>query len=373
MALLPFYFLLILLSAHAQEIPDQCRDDIRKLCPDTKSFRDGLECLTRNVKDLSKECQADLQRVSQIVKETGGPRGGGGFPSFGPGGTGLLPPSRKILSVGGTLAPEPVSTNNYRVTAATPLWAWDKNTTALTVSAQRIELGENKIIIDGPEKTPRTLDRVELGGSFARMLGESKFIGGRVQIGSASDQPFHSNRETSYTVTGFYGRPAEGKNFWLYSVFVSNNNPIANFLPIPGVTYVYRTDTFTGMFGLPFNILQWTPVPEWSFSFSFFITNMTAEITYGLRENTQWSIGYSRSQQTFLRHEREKLRDRLFFTENRLYAGMKTPASEDISYELQSGLAFDRQLREGTSFSDTDLLLNLHRSWYVSAGITYLF
>lgn len=372
MALLPFYLLLFLLSAHAQELPSNCREDQKRICPDVKSFRDGLDCLTKNLKDLSKECQADLQRISQLVKETGGARGGG-MPSFGGSMGGLLPPSKKILTVGGTLAPEEVSTNNYRVNAATPLWAWDDHSTAVTLNAQRIELGENKTISDGPEKTPRRLDRVELSGVYSRKLSDKKFVGGRLQVGSASDRPFHSNREMSYTAMGFYGKPAEDGNFWLYSVFISNNNPIANFLPIPGVTYVYRNDKFTGLFGLPFNSIQWTPVPTWSFSLSFLITNMTAEVTYGLKENIQWSAGYSRSQQTFLRHEREKLRDRLFFTENRLYVGMKTPADKSLSWELQSGLAFDRQLREGTGFSNTDLLMNLHRSWYVSAGTTYLF
>ncbi len=358
----------------AQDKTEQCAQDAVKFCPDKKTSPARLDCLMLNQEKLSSECRRDLHRLSQIVKDTGTSRTSGG-PLSPPamGGMGLLPPSKKILSFGGTLAPEEISTTHYRMNAATPLWSWDEHATALSLNTQRLEIDESKEIKGGPEKTARRLDRIEVGGLYTKKLDDGHLFGGRIQAGSSSDKAFHSNREMIYTLMGFYGKPASGKNYWLYSVFISNNNPIANYLPLPGILYFTKKDNFSGMFGFPFNTIQWTPVSQWSFSLSYLIANITAEVAYQLKNEMQVSLGFGTSQQMFLLHDRKSEDKRLFFTENRLYLGMKSPIMKYLMIDAETGLNFYRRMREGRRFNNTDLLLNMKRSWFLSSNFTFLF
>lgn len=74
-------------------------------------------------------------------------------------------------------------------------------------------------------------------------------------------------------------------------VMMSNNSPLGTYVPIPGFFYIYRTPTFTGLFGLPILSMQWTPVNPWSFSFSAFGPTIKSEVTYGTVDKTQFLPG----------------------------------------------------------------------------------
>lgn len=301
--------------------------------------------------------------------EASGSRGGGGLSSFGGvmGGMGLMAPQKTVITLNGTLAPEghPTTIEQSKMSIATPIYSRNGSSFAMSVGGGRIGFNETQFF-DNDGKAPQELHRFDLGAQYSTTLKDRGFFGVRGSVGSASDKPFHSKDEMTFSLSSFYTRPSGGSGQWIYTVFLSNNNSFANYIPIPGFIYLYRNQGFTGMFGLPFLSMQWTPKAPWIFSMSYFITNFNTEVAYGLRDRFQTFAGFAISQQNFLRADREEGTDRLFFNEKKVFLGIRSPLTNEVSAELQSGLSFDRKLKEGKRFNDTDREADLGRSWYIS-------
>lgn len=345
-----------------------CRIEIEKHCSNQADQKKSLSCLLAHEKEVSQNCKQELQRISKTL-EAAGSRGGGGLSSFGGvmGGMGLMPPQKTIITLNGNFSPEgdPTTIEQSKMSIATPIYSKNGKAFAMSAGGGRITFNETQFFDDG-QKTPRELHRVDLGAQYSSTLKNKAFFGLRGTIGSASDKPFYSKDEVTFSLSTFYTKPGEGRGQWIYSVFLSNNNSLANYIPIPGFIYLYRNQGFTGMFGLPFFSMQWTPKAPWILSMSFFITNFNSEIAYGLRDKFQTFAGFAISQQNFLRADREEKTDRLFFNEKKVFLGARSPLTNAISTELQTGLSFDRKLKEGESFNDTHLEADLGRSWYIS-------
>lgn len=286
---------------------------------------------------------------------------------------GLLPPTKTIIALNGMTAPEgkPAVVEQGRLNLSSPIWSNEGKALAFSAGVGTVVLNE-KLRFDNGEETPRELHRLEVGGQYSRSAPDSRFYGARLSLGSASDRPFYSKDEISFNLNGFYSADTKASNLWIWTVFLSNNNPVANFIPIPGFIYLYKKEGFTGMFGLPFLSLQWTPRNPWVLSFSTFLTNVNAELIYGLSNQLQYSAGFSSSQQSFLRQERKDLKHRLFFNEKRVYTGIKSPLNNSLSLDGQLGLSFDRSLKEGERFNDTELEADLGKSWFVSLGMNLM-
>lgn len=367
--------LLIITPVYSQTQQDpfgSCAPDIKVQCPNAPSPKDKLSCLLKNESTLSEDCKRDLLRISEGLKDRGS-RGGGGLSSFGGvmGSFGLMPPDKTILTVQGSLAQEnrPTSMDQTRLNVASRIWGQSDRAVSLSAGAGRLSLGERQEW--GGGRTPGELYRYEIGGQYS-LFKEGSIRGMRASVGSASDRPFYNWDEVTFSLNGFWSKKSSEESHWIWTIFLSNNNPLLNYIPIPGFIYLYRQENFTGMFGLPFFSLQWTPARAWVLSTSVFLINVNAEIAYGFRDKTQGFVGFSSQQQSFLREEREKLRDRLFFAEKKLFLGFRSPVTRDISGEIQTGLSFDRTLKEGRSFNDTELEADLGRSSYVSLNLVFM-
>lgn len=361
-------------TSYADQGPfSSCQEEIKKYCSVHQKAADKISCLL-TLKNLSSDCQQELQRISKTLEATGS-RGGGGLSSFGGvmGRFGLLPLKKSVVSINGMSAPEgnPTVVEQGKVNVSTPLWSKAGRSFSLSAGAGSVVFNEPQFFDDG-SSTPRELHRVEIGGQYTRTTQAGKLYGGRLSVGSASDRPFYSKDEMAYNLNGFYTANTNGDNHWIWTVFLSNNNPVANFIPIPGFIYLYKKDGFIGMFGLPFFNMQWTPKEPWVLSISSFLTNLNAEVAYGFRDRVQAFAGFAISQQSFLREGREENTDRLFFNEKKIFTGVKSPYTKEVSLEFQTGLSFDRSLKEGKRFNDTHLEADLGRSWFLSLGFNLI-
>ncbi len=366
---IPFVFLFLISTAIAA---DPCDPDANRFCQNLKNEADRINCLVSHREEVSTECKEELKRLNQLVKDSG--VRSGGISSFVGvmGGVGLVPPKKKILSLEGMTAYEgnPLVINQGKVSLISPMWKKEKQSFTTSLTAGTVKFNERILLPDGQKLGE--LHRLEVGGQYTK-FSENKFFGVRSSLGSAGDKPFHSGRELAFSLNGFYAPRADQDSLWVWTVFLSNNNPLLNYFPIPGFIYFYRKDNFTGMFGLPFMSIQWTPVKKWLLSASFFITNFKTQLTYTTEKQTQWGLGFSVNQQTFLRKKREELTDRLFLNEKRLYLSMRKPFVENILGEIQGGLSFDRSLKEGKRFNDTDWERDLGRSAFLSASLNTSF
>lgn len=283
-----------------------------------------------------------------------------------------MPPQKTVVALNGNLSTEgkPTVIEQSKMSIATPIYNKNGESFAMSLGGGRILFNESQVFDNG-EKTPKSLERVDLGVQYSTTLKKRAFWGLRGSLGSASDQPFRTKEEVTFSLSTFYTKPGDGRGQWIYTVFLSNNNSLANYIPIPGFIYLYRNQGFTGMFGLPFLSIQWTPKAPWLFSMSYFITNFNNEIAYGLRDKFQTFLGFAISQQNFLRADREERTDRLFFNEKKIFLGTRSPLTNEISGEFQTGLSFDRKLKEGKRFNDIDLEADMGRSWYLSFNLNF--
>ena len=374
--ILPKVILLLIISfsikGHTAENP--CHVEFARFCPNPDTSIDKFKCLLNHEKDLSVNCKQELQRATKVANDIG-TRGGGGLSSFGGvmGGLGLLPPNKTLVSLSGstTLEANPSTIREGKISMATPIWSSHGNAITFFLSGGTIDLSEQRNFDTGL-KTPRQLNRIDFGGQYSKVLENKRMVGAKVTAGSASDKAFHSQEEMTFSMNSFYTYPGSKDTQWIWTVFLSNNNPIANYVPIPGFIYLYKNQGFTGMFGLPFFSMQWTPAEPWVFSLSYFITNLKMIASYGFRDNVQVFGGFSINQQSFLRKDREDEQDRLFFNDKRLFTGFKSPMTKDISGEIQGGLSFDRSLQEGKRFNDVESEADFGKSFYLSVGLTFL-
>ena len=355
---------------------EHCGDDVSKLCPSLNSSQEHFDCLVKNKNNLSVKCGQELDRLAAILKNTG-TRGSGGLSSFSGlmGGMGLAPAKKKIITYSGSYAPEhdPAAVQQHKLTFSTPLWAQGKESFAMSLNSGRVHFDRSQNWKNETIKTPRTLDRVELGGQYSRQLENSRLLGIRGSVGSASDKIFYDTKEITFSLNATYTKPAGDNNFWILTAFMSNNNPFLNYIPIPGFIYLKKTENFTGMFGLPFLSMQWTPAKSLMFSTSFFITNFNSDVTYLITDKFQVFSGFAITQQTFLRQERRNLQERLFFNEKKVYVGLRIPMGGQFSGDIQVGETFDRKLREGKRYNDSSLSADYGRSWYQSLSLTMLY
>lgn len=363
--------LLSILTFSFAQTPKSCQRYIEEFCSENKT----IPCLLKNEKKLSEECKQELQRAGQAAKATG-VRGGTGLASFGGviGNFGLVPSGKTVVNYTGMVAPDSSGFQQHKGSISTPIWQNEKESFSLSLGGgtlyhdQKFLLGDKKILV------PQTLQRVELGGSYSRRLEGHRIFGVRGGFGSASDRPFYGTRDLMFNMNAYYGRPTEKNRYWFWTVFVSNNNPLLNYIPIPGFIYLYKSGNFTGMFGLPFASVQWTPVDPIILSASFFVSTLNLEAAYGTRDKFQPYLGFNLGQQSFLRHDREDDDDRLFLEEKKLFAGLRSPLTKDISSDVQVGQSFDRTFFEGRNFRDRESgEAHLDASWYLSLNliITY--
>lgn len=262
-------------------------------------------------------------------------------------GAGARAPS---ISYSGWLEPRSDSGNAFqnRATASVPVYRDEKNTYTVSASASDLHFDRQQEFSNQSYSVPQDLQRYDVGVSYSRKLAAAKMWGAKLSVGSASDHPFANFNTTTFLALGYYSIPGQSEaSRWIFTIFMSNNNEIANYIPIPGFVYTYTTATFTGLFGLPFAAVQWRPSSMWTWSGSLLGPEINLESAYGRIRQTQGFVGYSWSQQSFLPKDRPDQRDRLYFNEMRAFAGIRSFFSRDFSFEFETGYAFDRSLYEG--------------------------
>lgn len=351
-----------------------CQVEKNKFCKDQTEFSEVLQCLIKHDADLSNACKQELERMIQARKEASS-RGGGALTSFG--GPNAMGPPIPMMSYEGRYMPgeKGPDLNEHKFNISTPVFQNQNDSLALSLAAGQLHLGESLRLNTGKE-VPNTLTRMEIGTQYSHKLQNRKNWGIRASMGYAGDRPGNSSKDNSYSLSASYGYPSSENpsGYWLLMVFIANNSPFINYLPLPGVVYMYRTPTLTGMFGFPITSVQWTPVNPWIYSLSIFGPTLQTEVAYGHRDAIQYFGGYSFIQQSFIPSVREEDRDRLKLQEQRLAAGFRMPLSMSMLGELQAGRSFGRSMYVGKKFFDKDKgSVSLDDDWFALWSLKVLF
>lgn len=223
---------------------------------------------------------------------------------------------------------------------------------------------------------PHHLGRFDFGLNYLSRMEDKRSAGGGVSLGSASDRPLNSFREDTVSVNLFYSWPSGEGGSWIASLFYSNNNPISNVFPIPGIAYLYRSEDFVALFGIPIVSFSWKFLPHWTYSLIVFGLTGSMEVGYGHWRTVQAYVGFKAQQLSYLRSERADYLDRLIEKDERIYFGLRFPLADSFAMEIQGGYAFDRFLLETHRISfqpDLSDAVSLDSSFFIASGIRWQF
>jgi hypothetical protein len=300
----------------------------------------------------------------------------GGFAAI-MGSMGLGIPQRAVVSYNGALAPASQGssvTEQHRLHAILPVSQGEQSSYAVFLNTSSLKFGDEIVFPRTTNTLRQEYYKFESGLQFSRRLANERTINTRFSIGSASDQPFADQNEMTFSASASYDYPGSESSHWIWTVFISNNNPIANYVPIPGFMYFFRRGSLIGMVGLPVSALQWAPVSPWNFSLSLFGPSVNAEVSYGERKGLQKFLNFNWGQQSFLRHDRKEKEDRLYVEDKKLAMGLRSPLSRTLSAELLGGFLWDRKVYEGPGFNQPDRgRKDLRDSWFAGTGIRSTF
>lgn len=290
-------------------------------------------------------------------------------------GLGFIGPASLSFSYEGRYLPgyEGVGQTENRLAVVVPVYKNEKNSIALSGGAAHVHLDET-VRLDSGQNVPTDLYRMEIGAQYAKQLKERRSCSLRTSVGYSGDRP-GAGKDTAFSFVGTYGYPsAGGKGYWVWMAFWANNSVLANYVPIPGIVYIYRGETVRGIFGFPVTSFQWTPEESWVFSFSLFGPVLQTEAAYGRSESGQGFLGYAYSEQSFIPSQRPDRRDRLILHEQKVDVGFRINISKEFLGEVRVGESFDRSIEIGRSVLKRDGgTANLKSDPYVNWSLKAVF
>ena len=318
-----------------------CVEQIKSFCSDSKDARQTITCLRTNADKLSTDCQLDLQRYAQATRQAAA-RGGGALGDFG-GMTGLTPPF-PTFSYQGRFSKD-LSENKVSLSSA--IAGSETSMTSLSLAGGELHF-KDAVTLDTKQVLPADLHRAEIGTQTSWRLDGGKSFGVRFSVGSTGDQVFQAMKDANFSAALTYSFPgSDPMDRWIALVFFANNSTLGDYIPIPGIVYIHKSEHLTTVIGFPVVVLQYTPNLQSSYSFTLFGTTLITEAAFGSGQGLQGFLQGSFNQQRYILHDRAQDRDRLSFEEKRAGVGVRAPLFSTAFGELQIGHAFDRRLYIG--------------------------
>jgi hypothetical protein len=103
------------------------------------------------------------------------------------------------------------------------------------------------------------------------------------------------------------------------------------------------SDALRAMVGFPFAFVNYHPSECWWLEFRYtLVTNIHVRATYRPFERIGFFAGFDWRSESYELSDRPEYRDRFYYYEKSVSAGMQYRLSEKIAVELSSGYLFDR-------------------------------
>lgn len=266
-------------------------------------------------------------------------------------------PAKTKISYQGTFYPWDTS-QWQQLNATLPVFKDEKHSFSLSASDTSFKVPETYLLSKSQGlEVPKALRSQQFGFGYARNLEGEKNFSFRASFGSASDKPFNSGNVSTFSLMATYLFPSEEDPSakWMWLIIYSNNNPVFRDFPIPGIAYFQKRADLIGVYGIPFAFVKWFPTGKsWNMSFlalggTIWKTEMAFGPPFG---GPNAFIGADWSQHTWLREDRNKTEDKLYYDQKQAHVGYRQPLAKWISFETQVGYAFERRFFEGRSYWD---------------------
>lgn len=202
-------------------------------------------------------------------------------------------------------------------------------------------------------------------------------LGANFNVGSPSDRPFGALRDLSFQLNMTYKVPKENESAWIFFLSFANNRGFLNYVPLPGFAYFFRAhERLRMLVGLPFVSLFWTPFEKTVVSFTYFpLRNAQARVSYFLFGPAHVYLQAKHQSKNYFLSDRTAPRERLFYEEGVVSAGVTAPLERYALADLNFGYSFDRQyfLGEKSSARKGDQRLSAGSAPFASAKLVLTF
>ena len=271
---------------------------------------------------------------------------------------------------------KPFSVTRHSAGVSTPIVQDGRREWSAGASVRVQDIKTDAIMPQAGVQFPQGLWDLRFGTQYRQRLDNGWIVGGSVNIGSASDKPFHSYDELAIHGTGVARVPDGDRNAWLFFANYSNNREFLNHVPIPGFGYWYSpSDRLTIVAGFPFIYLHAVPYEGYAIDASYFpVHNAHLKLSKSLMKDLMLYTAFQWRNEIYFRAGRSDSNARLFYYEKRVAAGVEYNIGGNLTLDLSGGYAFDRFYFEGENYSDRNLnRLEIGDSPFVSARLSLSF
>jgi hypothetical protein len=261
--------------------------------------------------------------------------------------------------------PTNLSVVRQDLSLSTPIWQCPTDEFMLTAHLHNEIIDTGAVIPNSTLAFPHTLWDVRLGVSYRHQFENGWTAGTSVNVGSASDKPFHSIHEITEGVSAFLRIPQGERNAWLFSISYSPTAQV-NF-PIPMVAYIWwPSDYFRAQIGLPLQVM-YRPTEDVTLEASYMLlTSVRGQVIYRVAPQFRLHAGYDFSNEGFFLAERLDTQERFFSYEQRVSAGAQYTFNRHASIDLSSGYVFGRYYFEGHSLHATNgSRVDVDDGWFI--------
>jgi hypothetical protein len=231
----------------------------------------------------------------------------------------------------------------------TPLYQDSTNELAFTTHVRWETIQTHAVLPTTGLPFPDDLWNIGLGGTYRHLFDNGWIAGGSLQVGSASDIPFHSINEMTVGVSGFLRVPWGERDAWLFTLAYSPTSQLP--IPIPGVAYSWvPSDRFQANIGVPFS-LMWRPIDDLFLNLSYMpLTNVNARATYRLYGPLRLYAGYQWNNQGYFLANRTDKNQRFLYYDMRALTGLQASFGA-WSVDLSGGYEFNRYYTQTSNAS----------------------
>jgi hypothetical protein len=239
-----------------------------------------------------------------------------------------------------------------------PVYQDSRNEWTLSGEAGVQEIDTQAILPSTAERFPDELWVFEVGGAYRHKFDNGWTGGISLNVGSASDKPFHTINEAYVHALALLRVPQGLRNAWLFSLIYESDTDFIDDLPnipIPGIAYHWvPSDRFNLVIGVPFSSIEYKPIEKLTLEAQYFpVRHVRARVTYELFRPLRLYVGFDWDNDHWLRAERRHNADRFFYYEKRFTGGLRFDLRH-VGVVLSGGYAFDRFYFEGQGYSDRD-------------------
>jgi hypothetical protein len=247
-----------------------------------------------------------------------------------------------------------------------PVYHDGGDTWAVSIRGRNETFFTQAVLPQSQRTFPTDLWALDFGTTVAHTFDNGWTAGGRLSVGSASDEPFHSTRELSLGASAFLRIPSGERNAWMFSLSYSPLSEV-NF-PIPMVSYLYNPSDYLRVnIGLPFQVM-YRPTEDLTLNLSYMLLRTVhARATYRVCPLLRAHVGFDWGNESYFLADRQNINDRLFYYDMRASAGLLFNVTKSFTIDLSGGYVFNRFYFEGAQYADKNTNeLNIGAGPYLS-------